>query len=174
MEWFALMTAPQRELKAAEALRDYGYHVYVPTVQKRYRISRRGTRKQLVALFPRYIFARYWIPWDHMNEESQLCIRDHDGNRMIIGPVTVCGRQEPIADAVIGKIAETAARLDMDVDQPSKPSLKVGDLGIMRSGPFEGKQGTIVAIEGQDAKVAMKIFNAVRVVRARVDKLEAA
>jgi transcription antitermination factor NusG len=167
--WHVIQTAPQRELKAAEALRDRGFTVYCPTIKVRRRIGRRG-RTFLRAMFPRYLFVRYWIPRIEETED----IKDRSGRRMIVGAVTVCGACEKIPEEVIGRIAETAARLDMDVDQPSKPSIKVGDIGIMRSGPFEGKQGTIVAIEGQDAKVAMKIFNAVRVVSAKVGSLEAA
>jgi transcription antitermination factor NusG len=93
---------------------------------------------------------------------------------MIIGPVTVCGRHEPIPEEVIGKIAEAAARLDMDLEKPRKPLLKAGDIGLIKSGSLEGKQGEIVSISRGEAEIALKIFNAVRVVRARVEHLEAA
>ena len=167
--WYVIQTAPQRELASARALRELGYVVYTAVQRKRL-----GKREVLRALFPRYIFVLGLIPWNECNPDHRNCIRDKSGRRMIIGPVTICGRHEPIADHEVGKIAEAAARLDIEVDHDPKPSLRVGEIGIMSSGPFEGKKGEIVAISGDEAKVAMRIFNSVRVVRAKIGSLKAA
>lgn len=165
--WFVMQTAPQRELAAAKALRELGYVVYT-AVEKRHV----GRRYVLRALFPRYVFVLGIIPWNECNPDHKNCIRDKSGRRMITGPVTVCGRHEPIADYEVGRIAEAAARLEM-INLP-KPSLKVGDLGVMSVGPFEGKSGKIEAISDTEAKVAIRLFNAVRTLRVPVDHLEAA
>lgn len=165
--WYVMKTAPQRELQAAEALRDHGFTVYCPTTRVR---RRKGKRDQVKALFPSYLFVRYWIP----RREETDGIRDRAGRRMIIGPVTICGRQEPISEAEVGKIAEAAARLDMDMEKPRRPLLKAGDVGIIKSGPFEGKQVEILALRNGEAETALKIFNAIRIVRARIEQLEAA
>lgn len=165
--WYVHKTAPQRELLAAEALRDRGYTVYVPTQRVR---RRKGKRDQLKALFQSYLFVRYWL----IGSDESDKIRDRTGRRMIIGPVTVCGHHEPIPDDVIGKIAEAAARLDMDMEKPRRPLLKAGDIGIIKSGPFEGKQVEILALRNGEAETALKIFNAIRIVRARIEQLEAA
>lgn len=166
-DWYVHKTAPQRELLAAEALRDRGYTVYVPTQRVR---RRKGKRDQLKALFQSYLFVRYWL----IGSDESDKIRDRTGRRMIIGPVTVCGRHEPIPDDVIGKIAEAAARLDMEIDKPRRPMLKLGDIGVIKSGPLEGKSGEIVSISKGEAEVALKIFNAVRLVKAPLKTLEAA
>lgn len=165
--WYVLKVSPQREFQAANALRDRGFTVYCPSVRIR---RRKGKRDNFKALFVGYLFVRFWIP---RIEETEN-IRDKFGRRMIIGPVTVCGRHEPIPEEVIGKIAEAAARLDMEMEKPRKPLLRAGDIGIIKSGSFEGKQGEIVSVSRGEAEIALKIFNAVRVVRARIDQLEAA
>lgn len=163
--WYVIQTAPQRELAAAEALRDRGFQVYVPTIRKRV-----GRKNVLQAMFPRYLFVHFWIP----RREETDSIRDKTGRRMITGAVTVCGRHEPIPEEVIGKIAEAAARLDMQLDKPRRPILKLGDIGVIKSGPLEGKSGEIVSISKGEAEVALKIFNAVRLVKAPLKTLEAA
>jgi transcription antitermination factor NusG len=166
-EWFVIQTSPQHELDAAEALRDLGFQIYCPTITKK---RRKGKREKLAALFPRYIFCHHWIPTRDETDD----IRNKAGRRMITGSITVCGGHEPISDDVIGKIAEAAARIDMDLDKPRRPLLKAGDIGIIKSGPMEGKSGEIVAISRGEAEIALKIFNAIRIVRARVETLEAA
>jgi transcription antitermination factor NusG len=165
--WYVLKTAPQREFQAANALRDRGFTVYCPSVRIR---RRKGKRDQFKAFFPSYVFVRFWVP----RREDYEDIKDGQGRRMIAGPVTVCGCKEPIPESIIGKIAEAAARLDSELEKPRKPLLKVGDVGIMRSGPFEGEKYEIIALRNGEAETAIKIFNAVRVVRARVEHLEAA
>lgn len=165
--WFVLQTAPQRELAAARALRELGYVVYT-AVEKRHI----GRRYVLRALFPRYVFCLGLIPWNECNPDHKNCIRDKSGRRMITGPVTVCGRHEPIADYEVGRIAEAAARLELE--NLPKPSLKPGDIGIMRAGPFEGKSGEIVSVSKGEAEIALRIFNSVRRVRAKIGTLEAA
>lgn len=166
-DWYVMKVAPQRELLASEALRDRGFTVYCPTTRIR---RRKGKREQVKALFPAYLFVRYWVP----RREETDDIRDQTGRRMISGPVTICGVCEPIPDHVIGKIAEAAARLDMEIDKPRRPMLKLGDIGVIKSGPLEGKSGEIVSISKGEAEVALKIFNAVRLVKAPLKTLEAA
>jgi transcription antitermination factor NusG len=165
--WYVLKTSPQREFQAANALRDRGFTVYCPSVRIR---RRKGKRDQFKAFFPSYVFVRFWVP----RREDYEDIKDSQGRRMIAGPVTVCGCKEPIPESIIGKIAEAAARLDMDLEKPRRPLLKAGDIGIIKSGPMEGKQGEIVAISRGEAEVALRIFNAIRIVKARVETLEAA
>jgi transcription antitermination factor NusG len=165
--WYVMKTAPQREFTAANALRDRGFTVYCPSVRIR---RRKGKRDNFKAYFAGYLFVRFWIP----RREEYEHIKDGQGRRMIAGPVTICGRCEPIPESVIGKIAEAAARLDMELEKPRKPMLRAGDIGIIKSGSFEGKQGEIVSISRGEAEIALKIFNAVRVVRAKIDQLEAA
>jgi transcription antitermination factor NusG len=168
MEWFAILCAPRRELAAAEALRDRGFTVYVPTVRKKI-----GRRRVVAALFNRYIFVMGSIPWREADRDNPECIKDSTGKRMIIGPVTICGRHAPIHDHELMQIAAIAKEMDEEVDAP-KQTLQPGDIGVIKSGPFDGRSGQIVAIGKKEAEVALKIFGAVRVVRTPVAVLEAA
>jgi transcription antitermination factor NusG len=165
--WYVMKVAPQREFAAANSLRERGFTTYCPAVRLK---RRKGKRDQYKAFFPGYVFTRFWVP----RREDYEHIKDSQGRRMIIGPVTVCGCKEPIPESVIGKIQEAAERMDMDMDKPRKPLLKAGDLGIFKAGSLKGKQGEIVALDRGEAEVALRIFNAVRVVRTRVEHLEAA
>lgn len=166
MSWHVIQTAPQKEFDAARALRERGYTVYVPW--------REVAKGKQTAWFPRYIFVLYWIPWREMDyRDDNNCIRDRFGRPMLTGTITVCGASEPIDEAVVGRIATEAAMERIESDRPSQPLLKPGDIGLMKCG-LEGQTGTIEAIEGEVAKVATKIFNAVRTVKVRVEHLEAA
>jgi transcription antitermination factor NusG len=165
--WYVHKVTPQLEFVAANALREDGFTVFVPSVRIR---RRKGKRDKFKAFFPGYMFVRFWV----LRREEYEHIEDNRGRCMIHGPVTVGGRSEPIPESVIGKIAEAAARLDMDLEKPRRPLLKAGDIGIIKSGPMEGKSGEIVAISRGEAEIALKIFNAIRIVRARVEYLEAA
>lgn len=166
MSWYALMTAPQREFKAAEALRERGYIVFVPWTERK-----KGKQE---AFFKSYVFVHRLIPWREMNWRDDRCIRDKHGNQLLIGAVTVCGVQEAIPEEIVAKIATDAAMERLAGTQDNAPLLKVGDVGILKSGAFEGKQGKVVAISKGEAEVALKIFNAVRIVRTKIDALEAA
>lgn len=168
MEWFAILCAPQRELAAAEALRDLGFTVYVPTVRKRI-----GRRRVLGALFPRYLFVMGSIPWDQCSRDHRDCIKDSTGKRMIIGPVTICGRHAAIHDHEVMQIAQVAALLDAEVDAP-KPTLQLGDVGVIKSGPFDGKSGEIISLGKKEATVALRIFRTVTHVRTKLENIEAA
>jgi transcription antitermination factor NusG len=173
--WFLLKTAPSREFKAAEALRERGYVIYLPCVEKEHRASRyiKRARTKLEPLFPNYIFCHRLIPWREMSYTDPRCIKDRAGRRLLTGLVAVSGAAEPIDEAIIGKIADTVKEIEKK--QKARPrGIKAGDIAIIKSGPMEGKGGEVVAVTGSDADIAMKIFGAVRTVRARLDALEAA
>lgn len=175
MTWYVIQTAPQREFRAADELRQRGYVVYVPAVEKAQRASRyiKRARKQWEPLFPRYLFVHRLVPWREMSYGDQNCLKDRAGRRLLTGLVAVSGAAEPIDEAVIGRIADTVQAIEKK-RKSSPRRLKIGDVGLIKSGPMEGKSGEIVALNKSEAKIAMKIFGAVRTVRARIDALEAA
>lgn len=173
--WFVIQTAPQREFKAAEALRDLGYTTFLPAVVHEPRASRhtKRARQRVEPLFPRYIFVHRHIPYRECDSRDERCIRDKSGRRLLTGPVTICGVCEPIPEQVIGKLDRAVKEIESNMRKVPR-GLRVGDIGVIKSGPFEGKSGEVVAVTGSDAEIAMKIFGAVRTVRARLDALEAA
>jgi transcription antitermination factor NusG len=175
MSWFVLQTAPNREFKAAEALRERGYTVYLPAIERDIKASRyiKRSRKKWEPLFNRYVFVHRLIPWREMRYDDPRCLKDRAGRRLLTGLVAVSGAAEPIDEAIIGKIADTVREIERKQKAPAK-RLKIGDVGLIKSGPLEGKSGEIVALTKGEAEIAMKIFGAVRTVRARLDALEAA
>lgn len=164
--YYVIRTVTGKEFAAAIALREYGYHSYVPWIEVR---TRRGAEQR--AYFRGYIFCKDHIPWQKHREE----IRDSTGRPLVIGAVTIGGKAVPIPEHLVVKIATEAARERLgDECEPITPILKPGDIGILTSGPFEGKQGEIVSVSKGEAEIALQIFNSLRVVRARVEALEAA
>lgn len=164
--YFVHRTMTGKEFEAVIALRPYGYSCYVPWVETR---TRRGADQ--LAFFPGYIFVRDLIVWQKHRE----VIKDRSGRQMVIGGVSVGGVAIPIPESELANIARRAAKVRVgDEAEPLAPRFKPGDIGIMTGGPFEGQQGPIELIEGEDADVALRIFNAVRTVRVKVYHLEAA
>ena len=173
MSWFVLQTAPNREFKAAEALRERGYTVYLPAIERDIKASRyiKRSRKKWEPLFNRYVFVHRLIPWREMRYDDPRCLKDRAGRRLLTGLVAVSGAAEPIDEAILGKIADTVKEIEKK--QKARPrGIKAGDIAIIKSGPMEGKGGEVVAVTGSDAEIAMKIFGAVRTVRARLEALE--
>lgn len=168
MEWYALLTKSCMEHVVMKALKDKSFEAFVPTFRRR---KRKGFKD--VALLPSYVFVMGEIPWDQCNDDHADCIRDRHGDRILYGPLTFCGRLASIHDHEILHLQEIASEIDSKVDL-IQPSLKPGDIGIMRAGPFEGRSGEIVSVSKGEAEIALRIFNSVRTVRAKIDKLEAA
>lgn len=164
--YYVVRTATGKEFDAAIALREYGYMSYVPWVEIR---TRRGAEQR--AYFRGYIFVRNHIPWQKHRE----AIRDRQGRQLVIGAVSVGGKAIPIPEHLVVKIAiEAAHERTGDEAEPYQPALKVGDIGLITAGPFEGHQGEITSLTKGEAEIAIKIFNAVRSVRASTSALEAA
>lgn len=173
--WFVIQTAPQREFRAADELRARGYVVYVPAVEKQQRASRyiKRYRRRMEPLFSRYIFVHRLIPWREMRYDDPRCLKDRAGRRLLTGLVTVSGAAEPIPEEVVGKIADTVREIESKMRKAPR-GLKVGDIGLLKDGPYKGMGGEIEKLDGDEAEFAMKIFGAVRTVRAKIDALEAA
>lgn len=171
--WYVIQTAPQREFRAADELRARGYVVYVPAIEKEQRASRyiKRPRKKWEPLFSRYLFVHRLVPWREMRYDDPRCLKDRAGRRLLTGLVAVSGAAEPIDEAILGKIADTVKEIEKK--QKARPrGIKAGDIAIIKSGPMEGKGGEVVAVTGSDAEIAMKIFGAVRTVRAKIEALE--
>lgn len=164
--YYVHRTMTGKEFEAVIALRPYGYSCYVPWVETR---SRRGAEQ--LAFFAGYIFVRDHIVWQKHRE----AIIDRNENHLVIGAVTIGGAAIPIPESELANIARRAAKVRVgDEAEPLAPRFKPGDIGIMRDGPYEGQKCPIELIEGEDADVALRIFNAVRTVRVKVYQLEAA
>jgi len=121
------------------------------------------------------MFVRDHIPWHQCDSRHNRCVRDRLGNPLLIGPVSIGGICYPVRESELYHVAVRAAMIRTgDETEAAVPAIKVGDIGIMKSGPFEGHRGEIVAVHGKEAEIALRLFNSVQPVRARVDALEAA
>jgi transcription antitermination factor NusG len=170
-DYYVVRTIAGREFEAVKALREQAYmESYVPWVMRK-----RRRREEQVAYFPGYIFVRYWIPWRECDPEHEKCVRDRNGKQLLLGPVGIGGVCYPIPESELSGIAIRAAMQRIDAEpRPEAPKFKPGDFCVFKSGAFEGNEGTVEIIDGDEAEIATKIFNAVRTVKARVETLEAA
>lgn len=164
--YYVHRTMTGKEFDAAIGLREYGYACYVPWVES---VSRR--RAEQLAYFRGYIFVRNHIVWQKHRE----VVVDKRGRQLVIGAVAIGGDAIPIPEHLVARIAFEAARERIGDDaEPMAPRFKPGDIGIIRSGPFEGHEVAIEAISGEAARVALSIFNNVHSISTPVDNLEAA
>lgn len=178
--WYVVMATPQKEFRAATELRERGYVVYVPP--RRLSVKSRSGRSHMrtLPLYPSYIFVFGLVPWNEMNPRHPSFLKDRkDDKRLLRGALTMkddVGAHVPFAirEEVIGKIAVQCFEIERDALRPRQPSIKVGDVAVMRAGPLEGHSGEIVSVSKGEAEIALRIFNSVRTVRAKIDKLEAA
>lgn len=171
MNYFLVQTVSGREFEAARRLREmFGYESYVPWIERA-----RGKHYRQEAYFRSYIFVRYEIPWHQCDSRHKNCLRGKHGERLLIGPVTAGGICIPIPERELASIALRAAH-DRSGDEATAiaPRFRPGDIGIVKSGPFEGQQGEIETIDGDAAQIALRILNAVRPVTVPVENLEAA
>lgn len=164
--YYVHRTMTGKEFEAVIALREYGYCSYVPWVETR---SRRGAEQ--LAYFPGYIFVRDHIVWQKHRE----VIKDRSGRQMVIGGVSVGGAVIPIPESELANIARRAAKVRVgDEAEPLAPRFKPGDIGIMKGGPFDGHEVAVEIVDGEAARVALSIFNAVHSIWTPVEHLEAA
>lgn len=184
--WYAIMSVPSKEFKAAEALRERGYTVYVPTRKIAIRSSRyrKGKSERVVPLFPGYLFVYRLIPWNEMNKAHPSWIfergSDQIERKLLRGALTVAnerGEHEArgIPEEIVGKIMLTVKQQEHEFyNRGMVRKLKPGDVALVTSGAWAGNHGTITKVRKSEADIAMKIFGAVRTVRARLQALEAA
>lgn len=70
MKWYAIRTAPQRELYAERALREAGHVTFCPTMRRSAR-RRDGRRHEwTAAMLPSYVFCAEVVPWLSIREAA--------------------------------------------------------------------------------------------------------
>ncbi len=127
--WHALITAPQREQKAAHKLGNAGVEVHYPTIEKNRHI-RGKTRKYVHPMISQIIYARFrYVPnWDVMRDR-----------RLITGVFSIgCVPLELSADDVskVMGLPTEAERLEADRIEAMRP--KVGQQAEITDGPLKG------------------------------------
>lgn len=163
MTWYAIRTAPQRELTVHAMLSRKGYAVYLPVETRERRRAKGGRDEISVPMFSGYLFVRYPFSWPHLRAE-----------RHIIGIVSVTndGIASPIDDAQIERLMHGAEAAIARVKASKPRALKTGDLAKVANGPLVGKTVQITNIKGKRARVLLAMFG--REVDVGIEALEAA
>ncbi len=137
-KWFALITAPQREKRASDRLRNAGVEVRYPTVE-RTRHIRGQKRKFIHPMISQIIYARFrYAPqWDVMKERRLITgVFARDGQ-----PIELS--QDDIA-RVMGLPTE-AERLEAARIEAMRP--RVGEKAEILDGPLAGLMVDVTRVE---------------------------
>lgn len=192
-QWFAFQTVPQREMAAADAMRDRGYPSFVPVEYKQRRKSHRSRKYERVAypMFRGYIFAQVdsQARWDELKNLHTIIRKpgkaSADGariidrlseRRVVVGVVTFNGRPAPIAEKNMHMLMQLSGQTIPHKESVNpRKSFDVGDKVLITSGPFAGfKQVTIEAISKRHAMVFLNLFNTVSEVKVPLEHLRVA
>ena len=143
MTWFALMTKPQRELRAAEELRRLGATVFVPVerVLRKCRTARGSKLREANRLLaPGYIFTTD----EHADCEDVRGILMFDGT-----PVS-------ISEAAMRPLFEATGR--MAPEFAPRAGFSIGDLVRITAGPFQGHTVTVAKVTKGKLQVVCRLF----------------
>ncbi len=162
MIWYAIRTAPQRELYAERALREAGHVTFCPTMRRSAR-RRDGRRHEwTAAMLPSYVFCADVVPW--------LSIRSAaiSGRRLMLGVLGPDGIPSPIPSESI----EAIRKFD-GAPQPVQ-TLQPGDEITIRLGRHDIRRVKVSAVDHGRIQVALLMLGAWRLVDVRQEQVEAA
>lgn len=173
-EWFAFVTAPQREQVAGAALQARGLVVFVPIVRELRRAIGRFSRRRDEAierpLFAGYLFVRAdtALAWLDL-----LSLNDRNGRRLFFGVVGFDGRPAPIPHEAMVRVIELSGQtVDRRVAEP-RPVRAGGKVRIV-DGAFRSAGECIVdGLDEKTATIFLDLFGASRAVRIPLEHLEA-
>lgn len=165
MTWYAIRTAPQREIAVEAMLRRKGYEVFLPTETKIRRPSIKS-RKRLAVIYPmftRYVFIGGGFSWLHLLAE-----------RHVTGVVGFDGAPAPISEAEILKLKNMSGDIPHRHSVNPHRALRTGELAEIQSGPFAGQVVKIEGLLGNKARIFMNLFGVRKLADIELSKLEAA
>ncbi len=168
-DWFAIRTAPQRELAVEAMLRRKGYKVFLP-VERKIKTGRamRGKRMAVVhrvyPMFTRYLFIGGEFSWLHLMAENH-----------VTGVVGFDGCPAPIANAEIERVrAMSGSNIPHRFSENPHRAIRTGELAEISFGPFAGQIVKVEGLHGRKAKIFLNLFGARKSVEIDVANLEAA
>jgi len=128
LQWYVVYVKPNREETAQFHLQRKGFDTFFPRLRSSYG---RRNRRQIVPLFPNYLFAQLRVPDDYN------MVRWSPGVNHLVG----CdGTPTPLEDVVVEFLRQ---RSTPDGILPARINLTVGSGVRIVSGPFEGLVGII-------------------------------
>lgn len=143
MPWYALYTKPRWEKKVAAGLTAKGIEAYLPLNKE---LRQWSDRKKWVEmpLLPSYVFVQVTPA-----EESK--VRMVEG---VINYVYWLGKKAVIRDAEIEALKEFVA--NHQNIQIEKLDYEPGTVIELESGPFKGKEATVVAVKGKRVELVLE------------------
>lgn len=157
--WYALMTKPQRELRAANDLRDQGATVFVPVeiVLRKARTARGSKLREANRLLaPGYVFTT----------------DPHADCDDIRGVLMIDGRPIAISEAAMLPLMEATGR--MAPEYAPRASFSIGDLVRVTAGPFAGHTVTIAKVSKGRLHVVCRLFGTDTEAAIKPEMVEAA
>lgn len=145
IEWYAVYTQPNAEMKAVENLLRQGYAAYLPRYRTQVSHARRR-RFVLRPLFPRYLFAgidRAAMPWRPILSTFGVADIVRTGDE-----------PAPVAAEIVAAIRERENIGAFD-RLGSRQSLRLGELVRVTTGAFEDMVGKLVELRDQDRIVVL-------------------
>jgi transcription antitermination factor NusG len=139
--WYAILTIPRHEKKVNAELGQKGIYSLLPLISEHHQWSDRSVAIDM-PLFPGYAFVR--IPQE---QASRIAVLRTAGVRGFVG---MRGLGDPIPDSQIAGI-RTVLSTGTAFDLCSFPS--VGQRVRVRGGSFEGVEGVLTAINGDQSLV---------------------
>ena len=150
-EWFCLRCQTKREHIAAGHLREIeGVEVFCPRLRYR-KATRRGKIWWVEPMFPGYVLAKFNMV------EMERAVTFCQGVR---GLVRFGSEIPPVPESFVEAIKhEIRSRKDAQEDElvTLSPTIEIGDEVEIAHGPFQGMQGTIVAIPSAIERVKILI-----------------
>lgn len=140
LSWYVVHTQPQKEDFAMDNLRNQGYEVYLPTIEK-IRKHARKTEVVKYPLFPRYAFVALDI--------TTQSWRSINGTRGVVGVLTQNGTPSPVASEILDELRRFENK-EGCVSIHALNVFRVGDQVTLAAGPLKGQEATVVAISDKD------------------------
>lgn len=143
MPWFALYTKPRWEKKVAAGLQAKGIEVYLPLNRT---LKQWSDRKKWVELplLPSYVFVC-------VSPEEETAVRMVEG---VINYVYWLGKKAVIREEEMETLKDFVSR-HQNI-QIEKLDYQPGDTIALESGPFAGKEATVVAVKGKRMELVLE------------------
>jgi transcription antitermination factor NusG len=171
LDWYALLTPPQKEFVAQEILKRQGVVTFVPFESMWRKHSRYARDKVLkhYPMMPRYVFAGF-------KPEIDVAWYDIFNLNIIAGVVGLNGTPKKINGVpdLIARFKNGLKRPDAERHMRTHKEYKVGDTAVIRDPRFLDRVVVVEDIKDGHAFFKIELFNGVRELSLPLDRLEAA
>jgi transcription antitermination factor NusG len=165
LDWYAFVTAPQKEYTCAHILRRKGIATFIPTETRwrstnRYTKSRKLKEEMAFPVVPRHLFAGFpqgeMPPWYWLGSFP-----------LILGVIGKKGRPHPTDRKEFAQFAPVYSNGSLrapaaERHMRTREEFGVGDNVEVLDGPFRDHQVKVIEINGNMATVVLQLFNTER------------